>query len=84
MEYYSADTLVEVAKNVCDIRTPTSAMTDSEIREVCREIAENCPDTRYDLGDKVIFGPIGIGMMLFIALTEFPEYYERFELAQMN
>ena len=81
---YTADTLVEVAKNVCDIRTPTPAMTDSEIREVCKEVAENCPDTYIDKDGKIIIGPIGIGVMLFIALTEFPEFYERWELSQFN
>jgi len=81
---YTTETLVETAKNVCDIRAPSNVMADSEVREVCREIAEDCPDTYIDKDGRAKPGPIGIGLMLFIALTEFPEFYERWELAQFN
>ncbi len=82
-EYLDTDTAVSVAKAALDITTPNSLMVEEEVREVCRWIGENAPDTITVDGRKV-FRRMGIEAMLFIALTEFPWFYEKFELTQFN
>lgn len=83
MDYATPDSIVDMAKNMLDIRTPTPAMTDTQIKEVCLEIGMRAPDTIWD-SDGPIVQRMGIEAMLFIALTEFPEFYERHGLAQFN
>jgi hypothetical protein len=75
--------IVEQAKKACSIAKPNSEMTDDEIRAVVRLVAEGTPDTTWE-GGKVKFGLVGIGLMLFLSLSEFPEFYMRYELSQFN
>lgn len=64
-----------------DIMTPITELTDSEIREVVYWIGMRSMDTIFIDGDKPVFGRIGIDLMLFITLMEFPEYYIKYKLA---
>jgi hypothetical protein len=75
--------IIEQAKKSCGIAKPNSKMTDDEIRQVVRLIAQGTPDTTWECG-KVKFGLIGIGLMLFLTLSEFPEFYMRYGLSQFN
>lgn len=81
--YEDTDTVVCAARTALGISTPTEQLTDDEIRRICRWVGENAPDTITVDGKKVL-RRMGIDAMLFIALTEFPEFYERYELAQFN
>lgn len=74
---------VETAKAACHIDKPNSEMTDDEIATVCKWIGQFAPDTMWADG-KPVFGRIGIETMVFITLTEFPEFYERWGLSQWN
>ena len=74
---------VELAKESCSIGKPNSEMTDDEIRIVCKWLGYQAPDTTWVDG-KLTLGKMGINLMLFIALTEFPWFYEMYELAQFN
>jgi len=82
-EYIPTDVVIDFARNLCGISAPIEAMSDEEISVACRRIGEQAPDSVW-VDHKPTLGPIGIGVMLFLALTEFPEFYERFELAQRN
>ncbi len=82
-QYMDTDTVVCVAKSALGISTPNSEMLDDEIRMICRWVADRAPDTIDVDGEKVLMR-VGTNAMLFIALTEFPEFYEKFELAQFN
>jgi hypothetical protein len=75
--------IIEQAKKACGIAKPNSEMTDDEIRAVVRSVAQDAPDTTWKVG-KPIFGLVGIGLMLFLGLSEFPEFYMRYELSQFN
>ncbi len=81
--YQDTDSVVCVARIALDISTPTEELTDEEIRRICKWIGERAPDT-ITIDNKKMLGRMGIDAMLFIALTEFPEFYERYELAQFN
>lgn len=83
IEFLDTDTVVDVAKSALGIDTLTSLMLDEEIRMICRWVGERAPDT-VTVDDKVVLGRAGINAMLFIALTEFPKFYEKFDLAQFN
>lgn len=82
-EFIPTDTVIDLARNLCGISTPIEAMSDEEIGAACRRIGEQAPDTTW-VDYEPTLGPIGIGVMLFLALTEFPDFYERFELWQRN
>jgi hypothetical protein len=75
--------IIEQAKKSCGISKPNSQMTDDEIRKVVRLVAQETPDTTWE-GGEVKFGLVGIGLMLFLSLSEFPEFYMRYGLSQFN
>ena len=75
--------LVAHAKEACQITTPNTDMTDDDVRAVARWIGQQASDT-VQLDDKVIFGRIGIGLMLFVTLSEFPEFHRKHGLGQDN
>lgn len=79
----STEGLVDDIKEQFGIDKPNYAMTDGEIRKVIRYIGDRAPDTTWHEG-KLRHGRIGIGVMLFLALTEFPEFYMRYELYHWN
>jgi len=83
IEHQDTSFAVETAKQVCYINKLNSEMTDDEIATVCKWIGEKAPDTVYANG-KPVYGRIGIETMVFIALSEFPEFYERNGLSQWN
>ncbi len=82
-EFRDTSSTVELAKESCGVLTPSSEMTDDEIRTVCKWIGQHAPDTML-IDGKPTLGRIGIGAMLFITVTEFPEFYEKYGLAQFN
>ncbi len=74
---------VETAKQACSITTSNPEMSDEEIRTVCKWLAERAPDTTY-IDGKPKLDRIGTGVMLSIALYEFPDFYDRYGLSQSN
>jgi len=82
-EYVDTDSVVCTAKTALNISTPTEYLSDDEIRKICRWFGENAPDT-IEVDGKKIIRRMGTSAMLFIALTEFPEFYERYELAPFD
>ncbi len=83
-KFSDTNTAVQIAKHDCGIDRPNALMSDDEVREVCKWFAIEAPDTMEDENGDPVFGKIGIGIMLFIALTEFPEFYDKYELAAIN
>lgn len=82
-QYLDTDTVVSTARAALGIDTPAEYMADDEIRRICRWVGENAPDT-IEIDGKKIIRREGISAMLFIALTEFPKFYEKFELAPFD
>ncbi|GAI54105.1 unnamed protein product [marine sediment metagenome] len=74
---------VSLAKKICHIDKPNGEMTDEEIAIVCNWFAGWAPDTRRVDGELVI-GVKGTGIMLFLALSEFPLFYQKHGLSQVN
>lgn len=81
--FLNADTIIDITKAKCGIRTPNSEMTDKEIAEIMRSIGSAAPDTVW-IDGKPILGRMGIGVMLSLTLYEFPEFYARHGLSQCN
>jgi len=75
--------ITQIAKECCGIHKDNKDLTDDDIRDVCRYFATFAPDTTYVDGVPK-FGEVGIGLMLSLALYEFPEFYERYELWQRH
>jgi len=72
-----------MAKKACGINTSNLDMSDEEIRTVCKWLAEKAPDTIW-ADNEPIFGRMGFDVMLSITLYEFPDFYERYGLTQVN
>jgi len=82
-DYRDIGLAVETAKQACHITTPNPEMSDDEIRTVCKWLAERAPDTTFDDGRPKL-GRIGTAVMLSVALYEFPDFYDRYDLSQFN
>jgi len=77
--------IVAWAKHNLGIDTPNGEMSDDEIRRVIKWI---CLDASIDTG-KVdgkyyVYRKVSVSLMLSIVLLVFPEFYERYQLAQWN
>lgn len=78
------DSVVELAKKSLSINEGNGFLDDKQIANICRWIGERAPD------DKVIdinghkFSRAGVEAMLFISIMEFPSFYERMGLSQLN
>lgn len=81
--YSSTSGFIETLKNQFNIDKPNHEMTDEEIRKIIRFVGDRAPDTVWVDG-KPQHGRQGIEIMIFLALTEFPEFYAKYELAQFN
>lgn len=78
-----ASDIVELIKTAAGIDKPNYEMTDEEIATIMRTIGSYAPDT-IRAGEKTVLGKVGIELMLSLTLLEFPEFYVRHELAQVN
>ena len=75
--------LIILAKEACSITKLNSEMTDDEIRATIYWIFERLPDTTWKDG-KMVPGKAGINLMLFVTMSEFPEFYQKYGLSQFN
>jgi len=80
--YLDTDTIIDLAKVQLGISLD-STMTDEEIGNVMKFLASDAPGT-IEVDGKPVFGRIGIALMLSLTLYEFPKFYERYELWQIN
>ncbi len=81
--YLDTDTIIDIVRGSLGISAPNSMMSDDEIAEVMRYLAEDAPDTVW-VDDKPVLGRTGIGLMLSLTLYEFTDFYMRHELWQRN
>jgi hypothetical protein len=75
--------LVALAKKACSITKANSEMTDDEIRTMSHWIFKCLPDTTWVDG-KITPSRAGIDLMLFLTISEFPRFYQRYGLGQYN
>ena len=75
--------LVFQAKKACRITAPNAAMDDGEIGKIMRWIGQSTGDTILGPGGSTL-GVTGIGLMLFATLEQFPEFFQRRGLSQVN
>lgn len=77
------DTIVDTIKNSLGIKKLNCYMSDDEIAEVMRAVGFMAPDSSIIDGETAI-GKMGIAAMLSLTLLEFPEFYAKHELYQVN
>jgi len=75
--------IIDTIKAELGIDKPNEEMTDDEIQQTLRYVGDRAPDTEWGDG-KPILGRIGIEVMIFLAIMEFPWWYERWNLSQWN
>lgn len=76
--------IVALVKTELNIKVDNRNLTDEQIGQICRRIAEDAPDTTYCFSGKPIFGEMGIAVMLSVSLYVFPWHYQKYELWQRN
>ena len=81
--FVSAHELVALAKEKLDITNHNGLLDEEDIREICKWVATLAPDA-IEVNGELTFGKTGIGMLLFVSLSEFPRFYEKYELSQPN
>lgn len=82
-QYLKASEIIVTAKKANSITKPNSKMTNAEIRKVVQWAAQGTPGTYWN-DDKLVFGRVGIDLLLFLTIAEFPKFYVRYELSQFN
>ena len=80
--FMDVEELIDVACSACGIPRFRLGMGDEEIAKVCKWIGEQAPSNELVDGKKVI-GAEGFDAMIFLTMTEFPEFYERHQLAKV-
>jgi len=75
--------IIHLAKVGCNISCDNKDLTDKQIGDICKFVAQYAPDNECVDG-KIKYGEIGIELMLSIALYVFPRFYQRHELWQRN
>jgi len=83
-DWMPAAEIVRLAMFDLDIDKPKEELLDADIRAIMRYIGLWA--SGIDLADPAdqIIGLFGVGIMLTVTLLEFPEYYERYQLSQVN
>ena len=81
--YISTEELIDWAIAQLNIMKPRDQLNDGEIRQLVRWVGMCAVDAILVDGNPIP-GRIGIGLMLTITLLEFPQFYQRHELAQFN
>ncbi len=82
--YMTSDQLLDWAKVNLHITKPNAEMTEDEFQRAMKVIGACAVDAVYTDGNEPTLGRIGIGLMLFVTLMEFPHFYERHKLSQWH
>ena len=81
--YQTPNEIVDRLKQLAGIDTPNADMTDAEVKATMRVVAINIPG-KIPLDEHLSTSRIGVELMLSLTLLVFPEYYERYGLAQFD
>lgn len=81
-EYLEVSDLIDLACSQCGIPTFRHNLKDEEIAEVCRWMGEHAPGSKKVDG-KLIISVDGFDAMIFITITEFPQFFEEHKLAMV-
>jgi len=81
-EYMEVDEVVDVVCSLCGIPSFRMGMGNEEIAKVCRWVGEHAPGSKKVDG-KMAISADGFDAMIFITITEFPEFYEKHQLAMV-
>ena len=81
-EYMDVDQLVDVACTDCGIPSFRMSMSDEDIAKVCRWVGEYAPGSGV-IDGKMCISAEGFDAMLFITIIEFPDFFNRYNLAMV-
>lgn len=80
--FFEVDELVSVVCLQCGIPRLRHDLNDEEIARVCRWIGEHAPNTTTVDG-KLAISAEGFDAMIFLTITEFPQFFEKHKLAMV-
>ena len=83
-DFMLAGMLVDMAMYDLGIDTPKEELADADVKKIMHYIGVWATNVETPALDNPRISLFGVGLMLSVTLLEFPEYYERFELAQFN
>lgn len=78
-EYLEISDLVVTVCSLCGIPTFAHNLNNDEIARVCRWIGEHAPGSSM-IDGKMAISTEGFDAMIFITITEFPEFYVEHQL----
>ena len=81
--YQTPSEIVERLKQLAGIDTPNNDMSDSEIKATIRVVALSILGS-IPLDEHLSTSRVGIDLMLSLTLLVFPDYYQRYGLAQFD
>ena len=81
-EYLEVIDLVENICSQCGIPTFPRNLSDDEIARVCRWVGEHSPNTKT-IDGKLAISAEGFDTMMFITITEYPDFFEKNRLAMV-
>ena len=76
--------LVEMAMYDLGIVTPKEGLVDADIKKIMHYIGLWATQVETPGLDNHRISLFGVGLMLTVTLLESPEYYERYQLLQVN
>ena len=83
-DFVTARMLIEMAMYDLGIVTPKEELVDADIKKIMHFIGVWATNTETPGLDNHRISLFGVGIMLTVTLLDFPEYYERYQLSQVN
>jgi hypothetical protein len=83
-EWTTAEIIVEMSKCDLGIYKPNKELIDAEVKIIMHHIGV-CATELYCIdGYDSRISLFGVGIMISVCIQTFPDYYERYELSQVN
>jgi hypothetical protein len=83
-DWDTSDIIVALAMVDIGMDKPRDTLTDDDIRKVMHYIGQWADEYDFTHPYSPRLGLFAVGVMLTVCLLEFPNYYQKYELAQFN
>ena len=83
-DWWTTDIIIALAMVDIGMDKPKQEMVDADIKKVMHYIGQWADEYDFTHPYSPRLGLFAIGIMLTVCLLEFPEYYQRYGLAQFN
>jgi len=83
-EWDTSDIIVALAMVDIGMDKPRDTLNDDDIRKVMHYVGQWANEYDFTNPNSPRLGLFAVGVMLTVCLLEFPDYFQRHELAQFN